>query len=157
MSDGPAFPTDDRYRTVGITFSIRAAGSFPWEFRATFTSGGSVSQRGTLNRRSLTEERFISDPLRPASEDRLYSTGDRARYFEDGTIEFLGRADLQVKVRGFRIELGEVEAALVGLPGVAQAVCTVFDDAAGQKALAAYCRPEGQAPPWILLSDSRNS
>ncbi|NJP07459.1 MAG: amino acid adenylation domain-containing protein, partial [Chloroflexaceae bacterium] len=81
--------------------------------------GGAGVARGYLNRPELTSERFIRNPFGPG---RLYQTGDLARYRSDGTIEFLGRADFQVKLRGFRIELGEIETVLSEHPAVQQAV-----------------------------------
>ncbi|MEV6924846.1 amino acid adenylation domain-containing protein [Dactylosporangium sp. NPDC051485] len=87
---------------------------------------------GYLRRPGLTADRFVPDPWGPAGA-RMYRTGDRTRRRADGTLEFLGRLDTQVKVRGHRIELGEVETVLAGCPGVAAAVAAVRDDA-----LAAY-------------------
>lgn len=84
--------------------------------------GGVQIGRGYLHLPSLTSERFVPDPFGGTAGARLYRTGDKARYRPDGSIEFLGRLDQQVKLRGYRIELGEVEAALRAQPGVRNAV-----------------------------------
>ncbi|GLZ40765.1 hypothetical protein Acsp05_43890 [Actinokineospora sp. NBRC 105648] len=82
--------------------------------------------RGYLNRPGLTAERFVADPFNKGQ--RLYRTGDVARWHPDGSVDYLGRADEQVKLRGFRIELGEIEAALSAVDGVERAVVVVRDD-----------------------------
>ncbi|MFP2903051.1 condensation domain-containing protein, partial [Corallococcus sp. 4LFB] len=92
---------------------------------------------GYLGQPGLTAERFVPNPY-GAAGTRLYRTGDKARWREDGTLEYLGRLDFQVKVRGYRIELGEVEAALVAQPGVREAVALVRDEATTGKRLVAY-------------------
>ncbi len=100
--------------------------------------GGVNLARGYLNQAELTAERFIPNPFSSKPGERLYKTGDLARQFEDGAIEYLGRIDHQVKLRGFRIELGEIEAVLGRHPQVRQAVVTVREDEAEHKRLVAY-------------------
>ncbi|RKH40016.1 amino acid adenylation domain-containing protein [Corallococcus sicarius] len=100
--------------------------------------GGAQVGRGYLNQPDLTADRFLPDPFSPEPGARLYRTGDWARHLPDGTLEFLGRRDAQVKVRGFRIELGEVEAALAQHPEVRDCIVDARDDGAGQKRLVAW-------------------
>ena len=90
--------------------------------------GGVGLARGYLNRPDLTAEKFVANPFGGESERRLYRTGDLARYLPDGNIEFLGRADNQVKIRGHRIELGEIESALNQHPTVRESVVLVQND-----------------------------
>jgi len=100
--------------------------------------GGVQVGLGYHRRPELTAEKFVPDRFAAADGARLYRTGDSARYRADGTIEYLGRLDDQVKLRGFRIELGEIESALGDCAGVRQAVAAVREDTAGDPRLVAY-------------------
>ncbi len=131
--------------------------------------GGRGLARGYLNLPELTAEKFVPDPFRAEPGALMFKTGDLARYRPDGNIEFLGRADDQVKVRGFRIELGEIETVLGQHPAVREAVVVVREDAPGEKRLVAYVvadtsagelrqflrerLPDPMAPATIVLLD----
>ncbi|MFE4637578.1 amino acid adenylation domain-containing protein [Streptomyces sp. NPDC056773] len=114
--------------------------------------GGDRLARGYLGRPDLTEERFLPDPY--AAPDgtalpgpRMYRTGDLARWRADGTLDYLGRGDDQIKVRGYRVEPGEIEAALTALPGITQAVVLARGEGVKQGLVAYLERPAGGEPP----------
>ena len=109
--------------------------------------GGDGVAREYLRRPDLTSERFIENPLEGAPKGRLFRTGDRARYAQDGSIEYLGRLDRQAKIRGYRIEPGEVEAVLCRHPGIAEAVVVVREDTPGDRRLVAYYRGANGSSP----------
>jgi amino acid adenylation domain-containing protein len=104
--------------------------------------------RGYLNRAALSAERFLPDPFWGVPGARMYRSGDRGRWTADGSLEFVGRVDFQLKVRGFRVEPGEVEAALLEHPALVDAVVVARGSAAEDRALAAYVvAGEGAAAP----------
>ncbi|HET7460820.1 MAG TPA: amino acid adenylation domain-containing protein [Longimicrobium sp.] len=127
--------------------------------------GGAALAHGYAGRPVLTAERFVPDPFSAVPGARLYRTGDRARWSEDGVLEYRGRIDTQVKVRGYRVEPGEVEAALTAHPGVRAAAVGARVDASGTRGLVAWVEPAsaqgmdpaglrgwlaGRLPEWML-------
>ncbi len=108
--------------------------------------GGAGLARGYIGSPELTAQKFTPDPFGVDAGARLYRTGDRARFRSDGTLEFLGRVDQQVKLRGVRIELGEIEARLLGHDAVREAVVTVLKNSTGNQRLVAYVAPENVDP-----------
>lgn len=111
--------------------------------------GGVQLARGYLGRDDLTAERFLTDPFLPG--ERIYRTGDVARWRSDGAVEYLGRSDHQVKLRGLRIELGEIEAALRALSGMERVEVLLRQDAPGDARLVAYV-PAALADAVMLRS-----
>ncbi|MBA3774588.1 MAG: amino acid adenylation domain-containing protein, partial [Ramlibacter sp.] len=142
VANTQAYVVDKRLRPVpiGITGELCIAGD--------------GVARGYLNQPALTAEKFVDNPFTPGT--RLYRTGDLARWCANGTIEFLGRADEQVKIRGIRIELGDIESSLANHPGIAGAAVAVQGRDEGKRLMAWYvpATPAGDAPAAPL--DSRS-
>jgi amino acid adenylation domain-containing protein len=107
--------------------------------------GGAGVARGYHKRPDLTEERFVPDPFE-GGQARMYRTGDAARFRADGSLEFIGRIDQQVKLRGFRVELGEIESQISALPSVEACAVKVFEVAAQDARLVAYVVKRGTNP-----------
>src|SRR5690606_21683860 len=105
-----------------------------------YIAGAGVA-RGYLDRPELTAERFLRDPFVADPQARMYKSGDLGRFRADGSIDFIGRNDFQVKVRGFRIELEEIEARLARHPGVREVAVVVREDHPGDRRVVAYCVP----------------
>jgi amino acid adenylation domain-containing protein len=116
--------------------------------------GGAGVARGYLKNPDLTAERFVADRIN-SPENRLYRTGDRARYMPDGNLEFIGREDEQIKIRGFRIEPIEVETALRRHPWVWECAVVAQDDPEGQQRLAAFVVANERVQPERLTAELR--
>ena len=149
---------DDQRETAGIGRPIPRAQVYlldrhlrlaPIGVPAELYIGGVGVARGYLNRPELTAEKFLPHPFSTEPGARLYRTGDLARYRSDGTLEFLGRLDYQVKIHGFRVELGEIEAVLRQYPGVQDTVVVAREDLPGGQRLVAYVVTELEQSPIL--------
>ncbi|OPZ94704.1 MAG: Tyrocidine synthase 3 [Firmicutes bacterium ADurb.Bin419] len=112
--------------------------------------GGECLAQGYANDKDLTDSKFIPNPF--VEGEKIYKTGDIARWFDDGNMEFLGRGDNQVKVRGFRIELGEIEAILLKYPGIKEAVVIAHGDKWEDKKLYGFFTSQGE----LSLTEIKN-
>lgn len=116
--------------------------------------GGQVLAEG-YNDPVISAKKFIANPFVPG--ERMYHTGDKARYFPDGNMEFLGRVDDQVKVRGYRIEIGEIEVALLQIDGIKEAIVIAKEDASRQKSLFAYIVGESEISVASVKSELKKT
>ena len=158
---GPDTPLDSAYAPIGTPVGERRAyvldhtlNPVPPGAVGELYIGGEVGlARGYHNRPELTAERFLPDPFGPPGE-RMYRTGDRVRWRDDGVMDYLGRADQQIKIRGFRIEPGEIEAQLMALPQVRDAVVVAQGGPAGgsqaSAVLVAYVVAAGPLDPRTI-------
>jgi amino acid adenylation domain-containing protein/FkbM family methyltransferase len=135
LSNVQTYLLDSRLRPVAI--------GTPGELHV----GGLGLSRGYENKPDMTAERFIPNSFSEEAGARFYKTGDLARYLPDGTIEYLGRIDNQVKLRGFRIELGEIESTLNQHSGVRESIVMVHNDAQSAARLVAYVVPKQKTGP----------
>lgn len=138
---GMVVPVGDALSDVTIHILDERLSSVPVGVEGEIYISGRGVARGYLDSTELTAERFVADPFTGAGA-RMYRTGDLARRNYDGHIEFVGRANSQVKILGFRIELAEVESALAAFPGIAHAVVVVRELEQGEKRLVGYVVPE---------------
>jgi amino acid adenylation domain-containing protein len=118
--------------------------------------GGAGVARGYLNQPVLTAEKFVPDPFSGDFGARLFRTGDRARWRQDGELEFLGRIDQQIKIRGFRVEPGEIEAALLTLPEIRSSAVVARTDPTGNTRLDAYIVAEPVSHATVAATSLRS-
>jgi amino acid adenylation domain-containing protein len=148
-ADAPAVPIGRPIANTRVYVLDAERGLTPVGIPGELYVGGPGVALGYHERPELTAERFVDDPFVPG--ERLYRTGDRVRWRDDGTLEFLGRLDRQLKVRGFRVEPGEIEAALLAQPGVRHAAIVPDATAAGDTRLLAFVvLGDGAASPDAL-------
>jgi acyl-coenzyme A synthetase/AMP-(fatty) acid ligase/acyl carrier protein len=151
---GEVPPSDSRQKTPSIGYAITGAQvslldedlrEVPAGNSGEICISGAGVARGYLNQPQLTAQRFV---IRMEDGIRMYRTGDLGRLNDDGSIQFLGRMDEQVKVRGYRIECGEIEAALSSLPEIQTSVVVLREQSGGHKGLSAYVVPQPSAELW---------
>ncbi|MCP4398389.1 MAG: AMP-binding protein, partial [bacterium] len=145
VANTPVYVLDDNQQSVPV--------GIPGELYI----GGSGVARGYLNHRDLTDEFFRNDPFSDDPTERIYRTGDIVRYLPTGEIEFIGRADKQIKIRGFRVELGEIEAVVRRQSGVKDCVAITRENDSGQKQIIAYLKSENQNPETYDLHETISS
>lgn len=112
--------------------------------------GGECLAEGYINSPELNNARFLSNPFIDSPSARMYKTGDKAKWHEDGNIEFLGRLDFQVKIRGYRIELGEIQSALLKHSDIKEAYVLARENSQGHNDLCAYILSEAKLLPSVL-------
>ncbi len=158
-TSGATAPAGERADAPSIGRAVPNAGAYllepslhpaPIGVPAELCLGGRGVARGYLGRPDLTAERFVPDPVGGEPGGRVYRSGDLVRWRADGRIEFLGRADQQVKLRGYRVEPGEVEAALAEHPAVREAVVVVREVAPSEPRLVAYLVAGEEVAPEAL-------
>ncbi|ANF97987.1 non-ribosomal peptide synthetase [Paenibacillus bovis] len=135
-ADLPLVPVGKPYGNMEVLIVDEHARLVPVGVPGELVIGGKGLARGYLNKPELTAAQFTAHPYKP--EERIYRTGDMARWLPDGNIEYLGRMDHQVKIRGYRIELGEIESQLLRIPAVQETVVLALQDAGGSAQLCAY-------------------
>ncbi len=147
-STGEGLPIGRPIAGVRVRLLDGASRPVPAGVAAELLIGGASLARGYLGRPALTAERFLPDPLAGVSAEpgaRLYRTGDLARWLPDGRLDFLGRADQQVKIRGVRIEPGEIESALLRHPAIREAALLVKESQPGDRRLVAFVMADDPA------------
>jgi amino acid adenylation domain-containing protein len=139
VADGPAqVPIGRPISNVQLYVLDRALEPQPIGVRGELYVTGEAVARGYLKRPELTARRFVPDPFNRAPEARMYRTGDMAAWREDGTLDYFGRRDHEVKVRGFRVDLGEIEALLAAHPGLREVAAVSAKDASGFDRIVCY-------------------
>jgi amino acid adenylation domain-containing protein len=152
-ADGPV-PIGRPVANTQIYIVDRAMNPVPVGVVGEILIGGHGLARGYLNRPDLTAERFVPDPFSGRPESCLYRSGDRGRYLPDGSIEYVGRVDDQIKLRGIRVEPGEIEACLLRHPSVDACAVVAHEPAPDDPQVVAYVVPAAAAPElWPSIGE----